>query len=343
MIISNIIIKYKRNKMKKVISKIIDKYIKSEKREDDIMKMFEEQGIEKSLKVLRQIMSRSAGYDGKDFFENQALKYFDNCCLIMKYLDAKGGKVDLGTFMDSTEIEAHIIQAIPPQDATLPELEQSPNAEEIKSNNLGDYEAFWIPPTYGLIEGRSYSEQILFLCNEYGFNIDRGGVKLEGEEVVPQISAQLQQQIGGYANVYIREGIRRGTGVPGLSDKSIYFVELQKKWSKEMAKSIPCLSNSLDSPYSRYEKEAYLIKKSVMFSTEPSLRKAIRQMEKETNEVLMRCENEKTKDNIQHANMLIDRNDYTMERWNDFINFKQYEWSDQVLESRIKEIEGYIT
>ena len=164
--------------------------------------IFEAIGTQKALKVLKEVIAgkQDAGGGGNDFFKQQALLFFDNCGLILKYLTEKGVSVNLATFTESTDLKAHIVQAIPPIDPTIEEKYQMPNPKLISVNKLDGYEKFWIPPTYGAKEGESYIKQILSTCSKYGYYVEfdeNADYDPNGEN--PQISDQLQQQIGGYA------------------------------------------------------------------------------------------------------------------------------------------------
>jgi len=164
--------------------------------------IFKAIGVQKALKVLKEVI---AGKDSGEnsFFKEQALGIFDNCGLILKYMNSVGVNVHLGTYSETINLKAHIIQAIPPEDSSLPIEYQTPNAKLVSINQLDGYEKFWIPPTYGAKEGMSYVKKILAPCEKYGYyveldekedNYDPLGDKL-------QISDQLQQQIGGYAGI----------------------------------------------------------------------------------------------------------------------------------------------
>ena len=164
--------------------------------------IFKAIGVQKALKVLKEVIAgkTDAGGGGGDFFKQQALGYFDNCGLILKYLDSKGVNVHLGLFSETTDLKAHIIQAIPAQDPEAPENMQVPDPALVAVNKLDGYEKFWIPPTYGAKEGTSFVNQILATCSKYGYYIEIDpDVDYDPNGDNPQISDQLQQQIGGYA------------------------------------------------------------------------------------------------------------------------------------------------
>ena len=165
--------------------------------------IFKAIGVQKALKVIKEVIAgkTDAGGGGGDFFKQQALGYFDNCGLILKFLDDKGANVHLGTFTEVTDLKAHIVQAIPALNPELPEHLQSPDPALVSVNKLDGYEQFWIPPTYGAKEGMSYVNQILQTCDKYGYYIetDPNANYDPNDPQNPQISDQLQQQIGGYA------------------------------------------------------------------------------------------------------------------------------------------------
>ncbi len=161
--------------------------------------IFKAIGVQKALKVLKEVIAGKS--DGKaDFFKEQALGYFDNCGLILKYLEQKGVNVHLGVFNELTDLKAHIVQGIPASNPEAPEHLQIPDQKLISVNVLDGYEKFWIPPTYGAKEGNSYVNQILASCAKYGYYIETDpDVDYDPMGDNPQISDQLQQQIGGYA------------------------------------------------------------------------------------------------------------------------------------------------
>ena len=164
--------------------------------------IFKAIGVQKALKVLKEVIAgkTDAGGGGGDFFKQQALGYFDNCGLILKFLDDKGVNVHLGTFTEVTDLKAHIVQAIPALDPEADTSLQTPDPALIAVNRLDGYEKFWIPPTYGAKEGTSYVKQILSTCDKYGYYIEMDpAADYDPNGDNPQISDQLQQQIGGYA------------------------------------------------------------------------------------------------------------------------------------------------
>jgi hypothetical protein len=164
--------------------------------------IFKAIGTQKALKVLKEVISgkAEAGGGGNDFFKQQALGYFDNCGLILKFLDNKGENVTLATFTEVTDLKAHIVQAIPAADPTAPENLQVPEPKLISVNKLDGYEKFWMPPTYGAKDGESYVNQVLATCDKYGFYTELDpDADYDPNGDNPQISDQLQQQIGGYA------------------------------------------------------------------------------------------------------------------------------------------------
>jgi DNA replication protein DnaC len=166
--------------------------------------IFKAIGVQKALKVLKEVIAgkEDAG-GGNSFFKEQALGIFDNCGLILKYMNSTGVNVHLGTYSETVNLKAHIIQAIPPEDASLEMELQTPNAKLVSINQLDGFEKFWIPPTYGAKEGMSYVKKILEPCEKYGYYIElderEDSYDPLGEK--PQISEQLQQQIGGYAGI----------------------------------------------------------------------------------------------------------------------------------------------
>ncbi len=171
--------------------------------------IFKAIGVQKAVKVLKEVVAGKPG--GKtDFFSDQALLFFDNCALILKYLSEKGVNVHLGTFSETVDLKAHIIQAIPAEDPSLPEMDQTPNYKLVSLNQLEGYDKFWMPPTYGAKEGMSYVKQILKPAEQYGYYIEKN---IDIPDYVPnstgtqehphpmQISEQLQIQIGGYSGI----------------------------------------------------------------------------------------------------------------------------------------------
>ena len=164
--------------------------------------IFKAIGVQKALKVLKEVIAgkTDAGGGSGDFFKQQALGYFDNCGLILKFLDDKGINVHLGIFTEVTDLKAHIVQAIPALDPEAEPDLQTPDPALIAVNKLDGYEKFWIPPTYGAKEGVSYVKQILSTCDKYGYYIEMDpAADYDPNGDNPQISDQLQQQIGGYA------------------------------------------------------------------------------------------------------------------------------------------------
>ena len=167
--------------------------------------IFKAIGVQKGVKVIKEVIAGKKEAGGKnDFFKEQALNFYDNCALIMKYMDFKGDVVNLQTLQETLSLQAHIIQAIPPEDPTVPMEYQRPNMALVSLNRLDGYEKFWIPPLFGAKEGRAYKEQILDLMSRQGYYIELDET-IPPEEFDPknperpQISPELQKQIGGYA------------------------------------------------------------------------------------------------------------------------------------------------
>ena len=69
--------------------------------------IFKAIGVQKALKVIKEVIAgkTDAGGGSGDFFKQQALGYFDNCGLILKFLDDKGANVHLGTFTEVTDLK----------------------------------------------------------------------------------------------------------------------------------------------------------------------------------------------------------------------------------------------
>lgn len=165
--------------------------------------IFKAIGIQKAVKVVKEVVAGKMEAGKDNFFKEQALQFYDNCALILKYLEWRGDTVHLGVFQETTDLKAHIIQAIPPADSELPSELQTPDQDLVSINQLDGYEKFWIPPTYGAKEGKSYVKQILSTLSKYGYYVEldkaQGANFDPNNPQRPQINEELKKQIGGYA------------------------------------------------------------------------------------------------------------------------------------------------
>lgn len=162
--------------------------------------LFEAVGTQTALSIIKKVIA--GNQKEADFFKQQALNFFDNCGLILRYMDARGDTVHLGLMKEVSDLKSHLVQLIPPADSTVPEQYQVPNPTLIALNKFEGYEKFWIPPTYGAKEGDSYKSMIARTVENYGVN-----VCLDEEDLTydpmnperPQMTEELKKQIGGYA------------------------------------------------------------------------------------------------------------------------------------------------
>ena len=164
--------------------------------------IFKAIGSQRALRVVKGVISGKLEASGDTFFKDQALGFFDKCSLIIRYLDHCGENVNLNLIKESVDLKAHLIQAIPPEDSSLPMDKQVPDQELVALNKLDGYEKYWIPPLYGAKEGESYVKQILAGLDKYGYYVELDAANVDYDPfdpANPQVKEELRKQIGGYA------------------------------------------------------------------------------------------------------------------------------------------------
>jgi len=154
--------------------------------------LFEAYGTFDAIKIIKELMNHESSY-----WKNHCDDFLNNCSLLVEYIRIKGGKTDLYTFLKSTNLKAHLIQAIPPQDSSLALEDQVPDSELVCLNQLSDFEEFWIPPTYSHKVSnaiRIESRVVLKTIDPYGFYIEVDKLNTEynpSSSDKPQVSEGL--------------------------------------------------------------------------------------------------------------------------------------------------------